>query len=178
MIVLIVGPSGCGKSTAIELVQPMLPQFILRRLDKLAAQLGVVNGIIHRESVTLLRETLRDDELFLAFGLEAVGVLAGEHPGKSLVVDVGAGFQVARSAKYLNRIHQVIAITATPEVAYQRIKQGPNRNERRTVEHYRKVEFSPHRFEVYRSAQHSIDTTQQTPEETAEALKQLLLSIH
>lgn len=172
MIVLIVGPSGVGKTATYRAAESHFPNLIFRDLDRLSATWAVDNELVAEPRVTLLNQEIADAELFLDIGLVAIGKLAGEHPNRHLVVDFGAGFQVARTARQLHRVFQVIAITAKPEVAYQRIKAA--RNDERTFERYRQEEYAPNRVAVYNSAQHSIDSSTQTEDETCIAFVSLL----
>ena len=119
MIVLIVGPSGVGKTTSYLTAQSQFPDVVFDHLDGLAARWATQKGIIDRESVTLLDRTVSNAELFLSIGLLSIGKLEGENPGKHIVIDMGAGFQVARTAARLHRICRVITITADVEVAFQ-----------------------------------------------------------
>ena len=172
MIVLIVGPSGVGKTITYKAVEPQFPDAIFRHLDGLAAQWAFQHGIIDRECVTLLDRTINTPSLFHSIGLFAIGKLSGENPGKHLVIDFGAGFQVAPTAAHLYRLFPVIAITAAPEVAYKRIKEA--RNDARTIDQYRQQEFSSNRVSVYNSAQDSVDTSNQSREETCGAVLTIL----
>lgn len=172
MIILIVGPSGVGKTTTYQVAESHFPDVVFRNLDGLAARLALECELIDRECVSLLRRTMNDDSQFLAFGKEAINKLAGQNPGKHLIIDVGAGFQVAPAADKLHRIHTVIALTAEPSVAYKRIREA--RDDSRTFERYKNDEYSARRVAVYRSAQHKIDTSHQSEQETAEAFIALL----
>lgn len=177
MIVLLVGPSGVGKTAAYRKIEDegTFLNCIFRHLDGLATKWGVVQGWLEKESVSLLRQHLNDDQLFLAFGLESIGDLAGRNPDKHLVVDVGAGFQDARSARYLSRIHKTIAITGKPKNVFQRIRK--NRGDKRTFSDYRAMEFSSHRMKIYENCHHKIDTTRQTLDETAAELSEVLAKL-
>lgn len=172
MIVLIVGPSGVGKTTCFKAAQSHLPAVVFRSLDSLVAAWGVKNGLIASPRIAVLSRALSNPELFLDIGLLAIGQLAGRHPGRHLVVDVGAGFQVAVTAQHLHRLFRLVAVVAEPEVAYARIKAA--RNDERTREQYLKYEYSPSRAAVYNSAQHSIDTTTQTVDQTCRQFVGLL----
>jgi len=173
-IILIVGPSGVGKTSAYESIQERFPNCVTRHLDGLASDWAVELGRLANASVNLLRSHLNDDQLFLAFGLESVGMLASRHPDRHLVIDVGAGFQDARSAENLHRIHDVVSITADPQVVYRRICSRPS--EKRSFEAYKAQEFNEHRVRVYSQGQHLIDTTLLTPQATAERLASILLA--
>jgi hypothetical protein len=172
MVVLIVGPSGVGKTITYKAVEPQFPDVIFCHLDGLAAQWAFQHRIIDRECVRLLDRTINNSALFLSIGLFAIGKLSGENPCKHLVIDVGAGFQVAPTAAHLHRLFPVIAITAAPEVAYKRIKDA--RNDARTLDQYRQQEFSNNRVAVYNSAQYSVDSSNQSKEETCEEVLSVL----
>lgn len=175
MIVLIVGPSGVGKTTSYLAAESHFPGVVFHHLDGLAARWGVQKGIVARESVTLLNRTVNDAEVFLAIGLLAIGKLEGENPGNHVVIDMGAGFQVARTAAQLHRIFRVIAITADVEVAFERITKA--RKDSRSLEQYRQQEFASNRVAVYRSAHHTIDSSRQCEAETAHQLIDTLESL-
>jgi thymidylate kinase len=174
-IILIVGPSGVGKTSAFRLIQSWFPACTYRHLDGLASDWAVELGWLDEASVSKLRGKINDDQLFLAFGLEAVGTLAGREPERHLVIDVGAGFQDARSAEYLPRVHDVIAITADPYIAYQRIRK--RRGERRSFEQYAAQEFSARRIKVYAGAHRTIDSSTLALEETADRLAKVVLEL-
>jgi shikimate kinase len=175
MIVLIVGPSGVGKTSTCQAAEAHFPGVIFQPLDGLAARWALQKGIIDRESVTLLNRTLHDAEKFLSIGLLATGKLKGENPGKHLVIDVGAGFQVSPVAAKLHRLFQIIAITAEARVAFSRIQH--NRNDQRSFEQYHRDEFSANRVAVYRSAHHTIESSKQSPAKTALQLIDILESL-
>ena len=175
MIVLIVGPSGVGKTTSYLNAQSQFPDVVFHHLDGLAARWAMQKGIINRESVTLLNRTVNDAELFLSIGLLAIGNLEGERLGRHVVIDMGAGFQVARTAAQLHRICRVITITADVEVAYNRISKA--RDDSRTLDEYQQQEFSPNRVAVYRSAHHTIDSSRQSQDQTAGELIDVLRQI-
>lgn len=167
MIILLVGPSGIGKTTSYRAVAEQLPQCVFDHLDGLASRRALRLGLIERESVSLLRDHIGDDELFLGFGLEAVAEFELLNTGRHVVVDVGAGFLDAQCAVNLRQIHKVVALTATPEVAYRRfvrLRHARDQGE------YCRTEFSEHRGRVYSSADLMIDSTLLTKEETASRL--------
>jgi hypothetical protein len=168
-IILIVGPSGVGKTSAYQSIEGKFSNCVAQHLDGLASDWAVELGWLLDPNVDLLRNHINkgnnDDQLFLAFGLESIGMLASRHPEKHLIIDVGAGFQDARSAENLHRIHDVISITAEPSIAYSRICKRPN--EKRSFKDYKAQEFSEHRIKVYKQAQYSIDTTSRSPQDTA-----------
>ena len=175
MIVLIVGPSGVGKTSTYQAAESHFPGVVFNHLDGLAARWALQKRIIDRESVTLLNRTVNDADVFLSIGLLATGKLEGENPGKHLVIDVGAGFQVSLAAAKLHRVFQIIAITAEAKVAFSRIQHG--RNDQRSFEQYHRDEFSANRVAVYRSAHHTIDSSTQSPTETALQLIDILKSL-
>jgi hypothetical protein len=173
-IILLVGPSGIGKTASCEAAQGLLPQCMFRHLDGLASQWAVRLGWLQGESAGELRRHINDDELFLAFGLEAIGEWAGQHPDQHLVVDVGAGFQDARSAENLRRIHTVIAISAEAEAAYRRFVQFRGARDRRD---YMDREFTDRRRKVYANSHFQIDTTHLTFEQTVKRLTEVLRQV-
>lgn len=172
MIVLVVGPSGVGKTTCCKAAKSRFPSVIFRSLDGLVAAWGVENGLIAAPRIAMLSRRFANPELFLDIGLLAIGQLAGKYPGRHLVVDVGAGFQVATTAQHLHRLFRLIAITADPEVAYKRIKA--ERDDERTREQYLQYEYQPSRVAVYNSAQHAVDTSAQSVEQACEQFAGLL----
>jgi shikimate kinase len=112
---------------------------------------------------------------WIAFGLEAIRAFAAENTSRHCVIDVGAGFQDARSAKHLNKIHHTIALTGEPRVIYQR--KIDHRGDDRNFAAYSAKEFSEHRRAVYNACSHIIDTTHQMKQGTAAALKSVIDSI-
>jgi shikimate kinase len=168
MIVLLVGPSGVGKTSAYQAIEGRFAECVFRHLDGLASRWAMELNRIEREDISLLRNYLADDELLLGIGLQAVGDLAGRNPGKPLIIDVGAGFQDAKSAAHLARLFTVVAIVGEPRVVYERAKC--HRAESRTFEEYRDVEYSAHRISVYEQCRYSIDTTAYSLEQTADRL--------
>jgi shikimate kinase len=164
-IVLIVGPSGVGKTTASQAIRPEFPELTFDDLDDLAARWAHSKGLIDRADVHLLNRTIGNADSFLLRGLEAISDLAERNKDRSIVIDVGAGFQVSS-----------ITIIAAPEVAYKRIRE--QRNDSRTLQGYINEEFNRHRTSVYDASQHRIDTTnltiEQTTQQLADFLRQLL----
>lgn len=171
-IILIVGPSGVGKTSACKSIEKLFPNCVAQHLDELSSNWAVELGWLKDASVGKLRSHINDDQLFLAFGLESIGMLASRNPSKHLVVDVGAGFQDARSAENLHRIHNVITIIADSQIAYSRIRNRSG--ERRSLDEYKNQEFTEHRQKVYSQPGHSIDNSSLTEQETADELKKIL----
>jgi adenylate kinase len=174
MIVLVVGPSGIGKGTALGAIENSLPEFGFGNLDDLASIRGVDLGVIPCQCIHKLRGQLDDAQLLLAFGMQTIGDFAARQLDRHTVIDVGAAFQDARSAQNLRRIHPVVCLIAEREVAYQRFikhRYARDRNE------YMKCEFSDARRAVYDNAHHRIDTTKQSPEETASSLAEVLRTL-
>ena len=171
-VILIVGPSGVGKTSAYQAIQERFPNCVARHLDGLASDWAVELGWFPVASVSLLRSHINDDQLFLAFGLESIGMLASRNPQMHLVIDVGAGFQDARSAENLHRIHDVISITADPLVVYRRICN--HRGEKRSFEDYKAQEFSERRIKVYSQTRHLIDTSSLSLRDTADRLTSII----
>lgn len=174
-IVLIVGPSGVGKSSAIELVKHQFEHMIFHSLDDLAASFGAEERLIDTACVQRLRRHFGNDDRFLEYGLKAIGVLATKHPNKRIVIDVGAGFQVAKAASDLHRTYRVIAISSLPQEAYRRI--CTRSGEKRTLQQYSADEFNERRKKVYESAHETIDTSHKTKEAVADELAELLRRI-
>lgn len=172
--VLIVGPSGVGKSSAIELVKCRFVDAIFHSLDDLAASFGAEEGVIETACVQKLRRHF-GNEGFLEYGLKAIESLAAKHPDKQIVIDVGAGFQVARAASDLHRTYRVIAISSLPQEAYRRI--CTRSGEKRTLQQYVADEFNERRKRVYESAHETIDTSHKTKEAVADELAELLRQI-
>lgn len=172
MIILIVGPSGVGKSRSCEESKTRLNDVVFDQLDGLAPRWAVKEGIIDHECVTLLRQTVNSDERFLEIGLQAIGDLEQENPGKHLVIDVGAGFQTSPTATERLRHFHILLINADVEVAHERIVKS--RSDSRTLQQYRHQEFASNRIAVYKLAQHTVDSTRQSEVETADALIAIL----
>jgi shikimate kinase len=170
--VFIVGPSGVGKTTASQAVRPEFPEMVFDDLDDLAARWAHSKGLIDRADVQLLNRTLGNADSFLLRGLEALSDVAERNKDRSMVIDVGAGFQDAKGATNLHERHSCVTITATPEVAYKRIRE--KRNDSRTLQGYMNQEFNQHRISVYDASQHRIDTTSLTIEQTTRRLADLL----
>lgn len=175
MIVLIVGPSGVGKTKTCKEAGLNFPNVVLQDLDGMAAQWAVDNNMIDHTSITLLDRILSDPERLLSIGIKAIEILARENPNKHLVIDVGAGFQVATSAAQLHSEFIVVALTATPEAAYRRIVEA--RNDDRTFDQYRNQEYADKRIAVYKSAHHTIDTSSQSQQQTLNEFIALLVRI-
>lgn len=167
MIILIVGPSGIGKSTTLRQLEPMLPEIVFLDLDKITAEWAVETGIVATASISHLNRTIRDPEKFFALGFQALKAHTNGNPGKHVVVDVGAGFQVAKSARRLHLQFKTISIIAAPDVAYARIKDRENSRESRSLELYHQDEFNPQRKQVYDEAHAKVETDGQSPGETA-----------
>ncbi len=163
MIILVVGPSGVGKSSTCISAAPLFPDVGFHDLDGLAAKYGEEKGIIQEANAGQLFGKLKP-EGYLNVGLLLINELAARDPSKHLVLDVGAGFQVAPSAVNLHLKYPIIAITATLGAAYQRIVQ--HRKDKRSIDHYKRDEFSLQRNAVYDSALHKIDSTNAIPEQT------------
>jgi shikimate kinase len=177
MIVLIVGPSGIGKSQACKAAEKHFSDsnVVFADLDELVGVWGFNGSLIAKNEAQLLREKTADDNLFLGLGLFLIGKLESEYPKRHLVVDVGAGFQAASAAKALHRIFHVIAITATPDVAHERIKT--DRGDARSIEDYESDEYRSDRVAVYESANHTIETSMQDETATCEEFVNVLRSI-
>lgn len=173
-IVLVIGPSGIGKSSICCAVKDRLPECAFDHLDDLAARHAKELRIITRANVHDLRSRLNDDERFLRIGLEAIRSLAAKLASKCLIVDVGAGFQVAPSARHLHKLYPLVAITASPEAAHRRFVQYRVPRER---DEFDRTEFSEHRSKVYDSAHHRIDATNLTLSQTAEKFSEVLRRI-
>lgn len=174
-IVLIVGQSGVGKSSAIELSQRQFEHMIFHSLDDLAASFGAEERLIDSACVQKLRRHFRNDDRFLEYGLKAIAALAAKHSDKRIVIDVGAGFQVAKGASDLHRAYRVIAISSLPQEAYRRICNRSG--EKRTLQQYVTDEFNESRKRVYESAHETIDTSHKTKEAVADELAELLRRI-
>ena len=175
MVILIVGPTGVGKTTMYRSAKSHFPKVVFGDLDGMAAKWGANHGLVREPRITMLNQSIAHAELFLGIGLLVIGELSGDYPNQHLVVDVGAGFQVAQTAQQLHRLFRVIAITAEPEVAYRRIRAA--RDDDRTFEQYKQQEYAPNRVAVYNSAQHSIDSSRQTEQQTCSSFVDLLSTI-
>jgi hypothetical protein len=172
--ILIVGSSGVVKTSACQMVEARFPQCAFADLDMIAGEWASQIGIIPIADVHLSVAHVCDSQLLLGVGLQAIGAFATANSGRRAVIDVGAGFQEARSAEYLHKIHPVIAIFASPEAAYSRFVRF--RCPRDWTE-FSGTEFRDHRKKVYRSAHHQIDTTDLTLEQTADELDAAIVKI-
>jgi ribose 1,5-bisphosphokinase PhnN len=169
-VVLLVGPSGVGKSTIYPLAAPHFPDRAFHHLDGLASRWAMMHGWIERESVSLLRETLNQDELFLAVGLQAIADFA-RRENRGQVVDVGAGFQMASYARRLPILYTCVAIMAESRIAFNRIK---GRGYSESYDQYCRDEFGAARQKLYERSQRRIDTTYLSPEQAAKNLVAIL----
>lgn len=148
---------------------------IFRSLDDLAASFGAEERLIDTACVQKLRIKFPDDDRFLEYGIKAIGALVAKHRDKRIVVDVGAGFQVAKAASDLHRTFRVIAISSLPQEAYRRICTRPG--EKRTMTQYVADEFNESRRRVYESAHETIDSSHKTKEAVADELAEVLRRI-
>lgn len=165
--ILIVGPSGIGKTKACSLVETRFPQCSFADLDLIAGRYAFNMGIIPEADVHRLVQHVSDAQLLLGVGLQAIGAFVIDNTGRRAVIDMGAGFQVGRSAEHLHKIHPLITIGASPAAAYSRfVRFRSPRDEKEFFE----TEFNEHRSKVYGSAQHRIDTTDLTLEQSADEL--------
>jgi len=114
---------------------------------------------------------LESDDAFLEFGLLALREFAEAHSDRTVIADLGAGFQCAPSAQHLCKTFQVIAIMASPAIAHERFVR--HRHPRELPE-FMSTEFNEHRVNVYQSAQHTIDTDNMTAEQTTCAALELV----
>ena len=119
------------------------------------------------EDLQQLRARLNDDDKFLEYGLEAIEKFSINNRDHHCIIDVGAGFQCASSALKLQDRYSIITLDCDSLVAYKRFVT--NRKKRERAE-FIQTEFNSHRRRVYESCHHKIDTTNQTKEETANAL--------
>ncbi len=174
-IILIVGPSGIGKSSVIQAIEPQFPRFAFEALDRIAASYAQAMGLIPVSDVQILRSILNDDERFFGVGVASIRNFVESNPGATIVIDVGAGFQVARQARDLSQFFHVLAITAEPSVAHARIVAG--RNDPRSLDRYIRDEFNADRIAVYESAQHRVDTGGQSLEETVAEVASIIRSL-
>lgn len=175
MIVLLVGPSGIGKSSTVESLRAEFPDVIFEAMDSLAPKWAAMVSLIRHRDLQRLRRDANDDDLFLSIGIGAIGCLAAENPDKHLVIDVGAGFQCAKSASNLHRLFKVLCLTASPQIVHGRIIK--QRSDPRSFETYLKHEFNCDRKKVYDSAHFTVDTSLQTQEETTEVVSDWLRAL-
>jgi adenylate kinase len=175
-IVMVVGPSGVGKSTACNAISGNFPNCLFVEMDQLTAEWAARIGLVEvGANVQLVRDKLSDDQLFFALGMQAVGELAGRDQERHVVVDVGAGFQDARSAVNLHKLFPTIAVITTPDVAYRRIVES--RGDTRSFHGYSAAEFCSRRRSVYEHAAWRIDTSGLSPGETASRMGDILALI-
>jgi len=172
-IVLLVGAVGVGKTSVIKSIRE--DGWVCRDLDGLAAEWAVRLCLIETASVQLLRDTVKNDELFLAVGLQAIGDLAGRDADKHLLIDVGAGFHDANYAKYLHRVFPTITLVCDRVVAYGRLISV--RGDERDLAGYTQAEFNEHRRKVYDRSRYKFDTTRLTLAETVERVTATLRDI-
>jgi hypothetical protein len=175
VIVLLVGPSAVGKTSAYKAIESQFPDAIFRHLDGLASEYALRHGWITDTDVTQLRRHAKNDEHFLAIGLQAIADLAALTERKHLIIDVGAGFQDANYAMRLPLSYPTIALLASRDVVYSRWRHRPNNI--LSIEQFCKSEFSVLRQALYERCPHQIDTTYLSPEETAAQLATILRGI-
>jgi shikimate kinase len=177
-VILIVGPSGVGKSLVCNALKSEFDECLFFHLDGLAAKWAYRMNWIAKESVGALRELIKDDELFLGVGLQAIGFAVCCNRNMSLAIDVGAGFQCARSAQQMHKLFPVICLNGSPESVFERIrKSGRPGSDVRRFDEYQRTEFNSERKKVYASANVTIDTTCMTSDEVILKTRDALLSL-
>jgi hypothetical protein len=168
VIALLVGPSGVGKTKTYEAVESRFPRWTFRHLDGLASDYAKAMGWIAKAEVSVLNSYAKNRDHFLAIGLQAVADLVARNDGRHLVIDVGAGFQVASYATRLPNQYPTIALLCDETEAHRRWQTRPDN--KGTLEEYRRVEFAEARRVLYERAHEKIDTTQLTIAHAADAL--------
>lgn len=174
MFVLIVGPSGVGKSTLCRGVASMFPNVRFFRLDDEVAKWAFKKGMIVDEGIEPLLRKLGGVE-FLRAGLHVVKKLVEDHPGTDIVIDVGAGFLFSPEAEKLHHVYTMVAITADPAVAHNRIVSS--RPDQRSLEEYEADEYSVSRLAIHNSAHRQVETTGRTEEESVNMLAGILVEL-
>lgn len=160
-LLLLVGPSCAGKSTVFNsLKKRNIENISLISLDVIAGNYAKQRGIISKNSTLkkLMSFFKQDVELFFKFGLQALESHCRVMNIRGRVlVDVGAGFCSGRLATLWVRSCPSILINVSPFVGYERYNSSRQQSIAFPV--YRSTQFSIKRTKVYRSCQHSIDTT-------------------
>lgn len=180
-IILVLGPSGVGKSTSCNAIPAQMQNCVSGALDILASQLAVSEDLISSEDIGALRTLLNTrkdrtkDEYFLDYGLKAIAKFVSDNKDKHCIIDVGAGFQCAKSALTLSREYPTIALTCDANAAYARFRKYRRQDLSFSV--FRGKEFTPHRCDVYKSCCCIIDTTNHAQEETITALINIIQEI-
>jgi shikimate kinase len=134
MTIFVIGPSRAGKSTLIRAVLPEFPS--LRLLDLDAEETSCVGGWEDRWR--------RDSQRIRT---------AEAEPG-DVIIDVGAGsLETAEGRQFVaERGLSTVAVLAPWEVVFLR---HPGRDR----EEFRRVEYSPERERVYRTARFQVDSS-------------------
>lgn len=167
-LVFLIGPSGIGKSTAVKKLDSRLTRWKGVSLDLLAAQAGIRLGLLDTPNASMLLGRVGRDEFF-RIGFEALDDLVrNDEDDCSYLIDVGAGFQGIAAFSNIFRHFPVICLTANESAAYDRCRRS--RPQDRDLEGYREMEFSDARKKVYGLASRTIDTSDQSPDETMQAL--------
>lgn len=173
--ILILGPAGIGKSSVGRCLESGSAVFSAVMLDRIAADYWWKQGVIPRGEFKLLVQCLWPSLRLLAAGLDALKDHATHHADRTLIVELAPIFQNIPSAVDLWRTFDVVALVASPEAAYQRVVA--HSDERISFDEYVHREFSIDRRRVYDSAQHQIDTTRKTLDESAEELASVIRTI-
>ncbi len=169
LIIPVIGPSGVGKSTLIGLVSSQFPSCSFHDLDRESGTYAFKARMIPRDNVHLLVEpTWR--RLFDVGQLAIRQIEAGTT--KHLVIDIGAGFMQDDRAVLFAANHPAICIYSTPEVAYDRCRaRSPSR---RTLEGYKRDEFSPRHIKIHATCKRTIDISGLSIEHSAELFSESL----
>jgi shikimate kinase len=174
-IALLVGPAGAGKTTAIQLAQKAAPQYLFRCLDADATDYALRQRWIAERSIFALADNVKNRDHFLAVGLQAIADLAARQEEKSVLFDVGSGFQDATYAPLLPSFYPTIYLWCDPPIAYGRWKARGR--EALTLTAYKRSEFTEHRHALYAHSHCCIDTSWLTPGQVAERLLGVLPQI-
>jgi hypothetical protein len=173
--ILIVGPAGVGKTSISRAAEAVSPDFSTVSLEKIAADYSAKCGLIPRSDFQLLAQSFWPSLRLLAAALEALREFAAVKTGRTLIVELESTFQDIPSAIDLWRTFDVVALIASPEAAYQRFVA--HSDARVSFDEFVRGEFSHERQRVYASAQHQIDTTQKTLDDSAEELATLVRTL-
>jgi shikimate kinase len=149
-VILLIGPSGVGKSDYGQHVAKTVPGCRFYDLDSLV---GERSGTPASQLLPQIR-----DDAFLHLCQQEVEVLLQSSTEDVAVVAVGAGaLQSGEAHAWLSRYSGgTIAVVAAAEEVY---KRGGPRNKDRTLEGFKKVEYSECRQRLYETARYQCCVT-------------------
>lgn len=168
MVILVIGPSGVGKTTYGRHVEEVIPECQFFDIDRL----------VHKRWNKSVRQQLHDDGNN-AFFKRCQQVVDGllQHCNESVgIAALGAGaLQSDLVSTWLsNYPDPTIAIVADPDEVYRRGKQ---RNQNRTFEQFREMEYSQRRKDLYNIAQYQCYVSKLSLEEAKHYFADMIRNI-